>query len=63
MSKKIRELELQQQKKPIPIIAVTGAAMSGDSDHCFDAGMSAFVSKPVQLSDLKEVLKKWYVHE
>lgn len=63
MSQQIRELEKQQQASPIPIVAVTGAAMTGDAEHCYDAGMSAFVSKPVQLADLKKVLKKWYVHE
>ncbi len=60
MTKNIRAQEKQKQLKPIPIIAITGAAMSGDAQHCFDSGMNDFISKPMQMSDLKEVLKKWY---
>lgn len=63
MTQRIRNLEQQKQQKSIPIIAVTGAAMAGDAEHCLGLGMSDFVSKPVQLVDLKHVLKKWYSDE
>ncbi|WP_440873717.1 ATP-binding protein [Thalassotalea sp. PLHSN55] len=63
MTKIIRDIEQEENRKKVPIIAVTGAAMTGDSDRCFNAGMNDFVSKPVLLSDLREVLKKWYVYE
>ena len=66
MTKNIREKEKQinkgTAKKHIPIIAVTGAAMSGDAEICYEAGMDDFVSKPIQLSDLRTILKKWYTH-
>ena len=60
MTKKIRDIEQQQQKKSIPIVAITGAAMSGDAEYCYSMGMNDFVSKPIILKDLKKVLKKWY---
>ena len=60
MTKLIRKHEKLQGKNNIPIIAITGAAMAGDSDYCYEAGMNDFVSKPVQQSDLKKVLDKWY---
>jgi signal transduction histidine kinase/CheY-like chemotaxis protein len=63
MTVSIRELERSQKRTAIPIIAVTGAAMSGDSELCIKAGMNAFVSKPVTIAALKETLKKWYPHE
>jgi len=64
MAQAIRELEAKLNKTvKIPIIAVTGAAMSGDAQHCYDAGMNDFVSKPIQQKDLKKVLKKWYNNE
>ena len=63
MTKKIRILEKEQNKMSIPIIAITGAAMTGDEQKCFDAGMSDFVSKPIKLVDLNQVLKKWLNHE
>jgi signal transduction histidine kinase/CheY-like chemotaxis protein len=63
MTKKIRKLENECSKQPIPIIAVTGAAMSGDSDKCFGVGMSDFISKPIKLVDLNKVLIKWISDE
>jgi two-component system sensor histidine kinase/response regulator len=36
----------------IPIIAVTALAMKGDADRCMEAGMDAYVSKPIKANDL-----------
>jgi CheY-like chemotaxis protein len=63
MTKQIREIEKIKKTKPINIIAVTGAAMSGDAEYCIASGMNDFLSKPIQLSDLRTMLKKWYSHE
>ncbi|MBW8183432.1 PAS domain-containing hybrid sensor histidine kinase/response regulator [Shewanella nanhaiensis] len=63
MTKKIRELEKESGEKAIPIVAVTGAAMTGDADHCLSTGMNDFVSKPIILKDLKEVVERWYVND
>lgn len=63
MTRQIRAREKIRGNEAIPIIAVTGAAMSGDAEYCYSAGMSDFVSKPIQLADLRIILKKWYVHE
>jgi CheY-like chemotaxis protein len=60
MTQEIRKLEDSNNLAHIPIIAVTGAAMTGDAEQCYKAGMNSFVSKPVQLKDLREVLKEWY---
>ncbi|MBL8234152.1 MAG: PAS domain S-box protein [Bryobacterales bacterium] len=45
----------------IPIIAMTASVMAEDHDICFEAGMNDFVSKPVDLSVLAEVLNRWLV--
>lgn len=63
MTKKIRELEKESGKQATPIVAVTGAAMTGDSDHCLSTGMNDFVSKPLILKDLKKVVEKWYLDD
>jgi CheY-like chemotaxis protein/HPt (histidine-containing phosphotransfer) domain-containing protein len=47
-TREIRRIEQQQGRKPIPIIAVTAAAMSEDTRMCLDAGMNAFLAKPLQ---------------
>jgi len=43
----------------IPIIAVTADAMSGDRDRCLSKGMNDYLSKPVDLRQLADVLAKW----
>ena len=40
----------------VPIVALTAHAMSGDRDRCIQAGMDDFISKPVDLDRLAEVL-------
>jgi signal transduction histidine kinase/CheY-like chemotaxis protein len=63
MTQAIRKLEKSSNREHIPIIAVTGAAMTGDAERCYKAGMDSFVSKPVQLVNLREVLKEWYHYD
>ncbi|WP_394146700.1 ATP-binding protein [Shewanella atlantica] len=63
MAKEIRQLEQQTNKKAVPIVAVTGAAMSGEAEYCYSTGMNDFVSKPILLKDLKKVMDKWCSHD
>lgn len=43
----------------MPIIAITGNAMDDDIKRCMEKGMDGFVSKPVEISNLKNTLKNW----
>ncbi len=43
----IREYEQQRATRRVPIIAITANALVGDDQRCFDAGMDAYLTKPV----------------
>lgn len=52
----IRESERTASCTPVPIIALTANAMSGDMQRCLDAGMDSYLSKPFTLQQLAELL-------
>jgi signal transduction histidine kinase/CheY-like chemotaxis protein/HPt (histidine-containing phosphotransfer) domain-containing protein len=43
----------------LPIIAMTAHAMIGDRERCLQAGMNAYISKPVQQAGLIEVIEQY----
>ena len=52
----IREMEGSGRRTPI--IAVTARAMKGDREACLEAGMDAFVPKPIQSVTLLETIEQ-----
>jgi signal transduction histidine kinase len=54
-----RRLRLEAHGRDVPIIAVTAFALKEDVESCFAAGMSDYLTKPFQLSDLAAVLDRW----
>jgi signal transduction histidine kinase/ActR/RegA family two-component response regulator len=54
---KIRAREAVQSAKRIPIIAMTAYAMNGDREQCLSAGMDAYISKPIEPDQLRELIE------
>ena len=46
----------------IPIVALTANAMNGDRERCLEVGMDDYVSKPINLAQLKATLERWLPH-
>jgi CheY-like chemotaxis protein len=58
LTKIIREKE-KLTGKHITIIAMTAYAMGGDRDICINTGMDDYISKPIEVMKLKEVITKY----
>jgi len=48
----------QSIKNRLPVIAMTAHAMKGDRDLCIEAGMDDYISKPVQIQTLIDIIEK-----
>jgi signal transduction histidine kinase/ligand-binding sensor domain-containing protein/DNA-binding response OmpR family regulator len=60
-TREIRRAEGSNRR--VNIIAMTAEAMAGARDQCLASGMDDYVSKPVRLQDLFEVLQKWIAQQ
>lgn len=56
--KNIRKIE-STKGVHTPIVAMTANAVLGDKEKCIAAGMDDYISKPVRVSNLRDVLSRW----
>jgi signal transduction histidine kinase/CheY-like chemotaxis protein/HPt (histidine-containing phosphotransfer) domain-containing protein len=49
----------ERHGRRMPIIAFTANALKGEAERCQAAGMDGYLTKPLQLSDLKKALDRW----
>ncbi|KAE8551009.1 hypothetical protein EYB25_007241 [Talaromyces marneffei] len=52
-------IAIRRMSQDVPIIAMTGNALKGDSDAYLASGMNDYIAKPVHRQHLVSVLLKW----
>ena len=55
----MQELKADQRWRQIPVLAVTAQAMAGDREKCLAAGADEYISKPVDVDRLMELLNQY----
>ncbi len=55
----IRAWEQGNNKKPVPIIALSGETGTAERLKCFEVGMDDFLSKPVSFAVLSQITAQW----
>ncbi len=51
--------DLEGTGKQTPIVALTANAMTGQLERCMEVGMNAFLTKPIELTRLRETLERY----
>jgi len=57
-----RRLRADSAFRTIPIIALTALAMPGDRERCLAAGATDYVTKPVSLKKLAQMIEEYLLH-
>ncbi len=49
---------IRERLPTVPIVAMTGYGMNTERQACFEAGCNAYLAKPIEPSDLENLLRR-----
>jgi CheY-like chemotaxis protein len=55
-----REIRKREVGRRTPILALTAGALQSDESNCLQAGMDGFMTKPIDIENLAQVLEQWH---
>ena len=55
----LKELKADPSLKMIPVVALTTSAAREDVEFCYSTGVNAYISKPVELDDFINTIRKF----
>jgi PAS domain S-box-containing protein len=58
LTRSIRKNEYESEIR-LPIVALTANVMQSEANSCLEAGMDAYLFKPIELDELKKTIRKW----
>lgn len=58
-TRRIRAGDAGEQINKIPIVALTANTMNSERERCLEAGMSEYLTKPIDIDALKSILAKY----
>ena len=61
-TRRIRAIETAEGRPRVPIIALTAHALDEERQRCLAAGMDDFMTKPVMLRDIANMMKRYLPH-
>jgi len=56
-TRRIRRGDAGEDRRDVPIVALTASAMVGDREQCIAAGMNDYLSKPIRAQELQSILE------
>ncbi len=56
----IKQIRKEKTISGTPVIAVTAQAMIGDREKCIEAGADAYISKPIDIDVLLNLIRQWW---
>jgi CheY-like chemotaxis protein len=55
----LRRLRMEPRTAPIPVVAVTAQAMTGDRVRFEEAGFDGYLSKPIDIDELVSIVERY----